>query len=254
MVVGHRAIGTGPVRVLFIHGWFSDSSVYDPLLSALDPSIFTCVLIDFRGYGKSANVSGNYTVAEIAADAFEVADSLGWSSFHVVGHSMGGKVGQQMLAAQPARIKKAVLLTPVPASGVPFDDETLSLFQAATHSLEARAGIIGHSAGDRLPKFWSMSLARESVDRSNDQAFASYFRDWSGTDFSNELTGAATPTLVLVGEHDPGLTEDVMKATICCWMPNAKVEVVPNAGHYPMQEVPLLTAARIQAFLSEGRS
>jgi pimeloyl-ACP methyl ester carboxylesterase len=40
-----------------------------------------------------------------------------------------------------------------------------------------------------------------------------------------------------------------MKATYLAWYPNASLEVMPNAGHYPMDETPVALATSIEAFL-----
>jgi pimeloyl-ACP methyl ester carboxylesterase len=54
---------------------------------------------------------------------------------------------------------------------------------------------------------------------------------------------------VIVGEHDGALTPDVMKATYMAYYPNAELEVMGNAGHYPMDETPIALATSIEAFL-----
>jgi len=70
----------------------------------IDAGSFTYVLMDQRGYGDSRTADGACTVEEIAADAIVLADSLGWENFSVVGHSMGGKVAQRLVADAPERV------------------------------------------------------------------------------------------------------------------------------------------------------
>jgi pimeloyl-ACP methyl ester carboxylesterase len=57
------------------------------------------------------------------------------------------------------------------------------------------------------------------------------------------------PVKVIVGAHDGALTADVMTATYLAWYPNASLEVMANAGHYPMNETPVALATSIEAFL-----
>ena len=54
---------------------------------------------------------------------------------------------------------------------------------------------------------------------------------------------------VIVGAHDPALSADVMKSTYLAWYPNARMEVMENAGHYPMHETPVALATSIEKFL-----
>ena len=55
---------------------------------------------------------------------------------------------------------------------------------------------------------------------------------------------------VIVGEHDPAITADVMKDTYLAWYENAELETLRNAGHYPMQEAPVYLAAVIDKFMT----
>lgn len=89
-MVWHTTIGSGPTKVVVIHGWFWDHRVFGPIFDCLDGNRYTFAFIDIRGYGNSRHVSGEYSIGEVAADAIPLADQLGWHQFHVVGRSMGG--------------------------------------------------------------------------------------------------------------------------------------------------------------------
>jgi len=54
---------------------------------------------------------------------------------------------------------------------------------------------------------------------------------------------------VIVGANDPALNADVKKATYLKWYPIATMEVMENAGHYPMNETPVALATAIETFL-----
>src|SRR5919202_5987891 len=128
-MIGHTLHGHGPVRVIALHGWLGDGSVFAPMLPAVDPERFTVAFLDYRGYGASKAIAGEYTLAEIAADAVALADALGWPCFHVLGHSMGGVAALRLaLDAGADRVRRILAVTPVPASGVPFEGDALALF------------------------------------------------------------------------------------------------------------------------------
>src|SRR5258708_15063554 len=115
-MVWHKTIGNGPTKVIVIHGWFWDHGVFTPIFDCLDTASHTYAFVDIRGYGNSRNVSGEYTIGEVAADAIPLADQLGWREFHVVGHFMGSKAAQQgaMDALSPSNAAGAG--TPRPCS------------------------------------------------------------------------------------------------------------------------------------------
>jgi pimeloyl-ACP methyl ester carboxylesterase len=249
MTIGHRTLGHGPHHVLALHGWFGDETCFDPLRDALTLDEFTYAFMACRGYGLSRQQRGEYTMKEIAADAAALADALEWESFSLIGHSMGGMAVQRVLADVPKRVAKLVAVTPVPASGMPFDPESWKLFEGAARSLDNRRGIIDFSTGGRLSKAWIDRVARYSAETATVEAFASYLHAWAKTDFHAEIAGLPTPVKVIVGAHDQAVTEEAMKATYLAWYPNAELEVMANAGHYPMNETPIALATSIEAFL-----
>ncbi|MCA9690775.1 MAG: alpha/beta hydrolase [Nannocystaceae bacterium] len=249
MTIGHTIVGSGERRVIVLHGWFGDYSVFEPMLPYLDTTAFSYAFMDYRGYGKSRFQAGEHTMKEIAGDAIALADHLGWERFAVVGHSMGGMAVQRVAVDASARVLGGVAITPVPASGVPFDEGGWALFSGAADDDGNRRTILDVTTGQRLSGAWLDWMVRRSREVTTRDAFADYFVAWAKTDFVAEANGLTTPLLVLPGEHDPALTVDVMKQTFLAWYPNARMEVLANAGHYPMQETPVRLATVIEAFL-----
>lgn len=249
MTIGHRVVGHGPLRVLALHGWFGDETCFDPMRDGLSLDEFTYAFMACRGYGLSRQQRGEYTMKEISTDAIDLADALEWESFSLLGHSMGGMAAQRVLADAASRVEKIVAVTPVPASGVPFDADSWGLFEGAARSLDNRRGIIDFSTGGRLSKAWVDRIARYSAETATVEAFAAYLQAWAKTDFHQEIIGNPVPIKIIVGAHDQALTEDAMRGTYLAWYPHAELEVMENAGHYPMNETPVALATSIEAFL-----
>lgn len=250
MANSHVQIGKGPHKVIALHGWFGSASGWGGFPAAVDHERFSYAFMDDRGYGASKATRGRYTMEEIAADALALADALGWQRFSLIGHSMGGKAVQQVLADAPQRVQKLVGVTPVPASGVPFDEQGWKLFSSAAKSAASRKGIIDFTTGNRLSSAWLDKMVQHSLEHSSEEAFAAYLEAWAKGDFSARIRGNPVPVLVIVGEHDAALTADAMRATWLAWYPNAKLEVMPNAGHYPMDETPVALATSVERFLA----
>ena len=120
-ILGHSHYGQGREKVMVFHDWMGDSANYEPLIPYLDPRPYTYVFADVRGYGKSRHLAGDYSVDEVAADAFRLADKLDWHRFHLIGHSMTGMVVQRMAlddwTSGAKRLKRVVAITPVSADG-----------------------------------------------------------------------------------------------------------------------------------------
>jgi pimeloyl-ACP methyl ester carboxylesterase len=253
MAIGHRIVGNGPERVIVLHGWLADHTAFEPMFPALDTEKFSYAFLDYRGYGRSKEMAGQHTIEEIGRDALELADHLGWDRFHVWGHSMGGSAAQWLVAKAQARVKSAVLLTPVPASGVPMEGEQLALFENAADTPQNRGIIIMFTTGNRHSAAWERSMIATSLATTTRDAFAHYFDAWSRTNFVAEVQGLPTPIKVLPGEHDPALSTEVLQQTIMQWFPNAELEVLRNAGHYPMIEIPINLARICEDFMERHR-
>ena len=116
MILGHRLYGKGPEGVVLFNDWLADSTSWDPTLPYLDEDAFTYALVDLRGYGKSLDLTGEYTAAEAAGDTFALADHLGGERFHDVGYSMTGMVVERMGVDGGDRLKSIVAVGPVSAA------------------------------------------------------------------------------------------------------------------------------------------
>ncbi|MFG2714455.1 alpha/beta fold hydrolase [Streptomyces goshikiensis] len=249
MAIAHRRIGTGPVRVIVLHDWFGTSANWGSVLDYLDPGEFSYVFPDYRGYGDRRDVAGRYDVPEIAGDVLELADQLGWDTFSLIGHSMGGKVAQQVLVLAPERIERLVGINPVPAGPYEMDDAAHALFHGAAASADNRRAILDLVTGNRAGRRWLDRMVAHSLEVSRPEAFAAYLASWQPLDLSDAVKGNTVPVLVLVGEYDLALTADVMRATWQVWYPNCRVRPLPGAGHYPPHETPVAFVAETEAFL-----
>lgn len=247
--LSYTQLGKGSRKVMVLHGWFGDQTFFNTLENILDLETYTYVIPSYRGYGGSKHLTGNYDMAEISADVLALADRLGWDTFSLVGHSMGGMAAQRVLADAPGRVEKIIALTPVPASGTPLDEDGQALFGGAAENIDNRQAIIAFTTGNRLTETWVQQMAQYSVETSTKVAFHGYMNAWTKTDFHQEIKGNTVSMKVIVGAHDPALSAEVMNATYMQWYPNATLEVMDNAGHYPVSETPIAFVTVMEAFL-----
>lgn len=109
----HRSAGrTG---ILLIHGNSSCKEVFAGQLKDLIKTDLSIVVPDLPGHGESDNSrrpSTTYSFPGYALALSRLMRSLGYSSFHVMGWSLGGHIGIEMLASDPA--VRSLLITGTP--------------------------------------------------------------------------------------------------------------------------------------------
>ncbi|WP_369033978.1 alpha/beta fold hydrolase [Streptomyces adonidis] len=248
MTIVQDVRGTGPTAIAVLSGWFGRDSLYDSMLAGIDLDAFTLALVDYRGYGPRKAVEGAYDLAEICEDVIAGVDELGWGSFGLLAHSMAGPAAALVASAVPDRVTGYLGVSPVPPSGVPFDEQTRELFASAAGSTDVRAGIIDLSTGHRCPPAWVNGLARRSAEEARPDAFAKYLDAWADADVEEQFRGLDIPIRVIVGENDLALTRELVDATFVKLQPSTEAVTFANCGHYAMVEAPLALAASIQEF------
>ncbi len=107
-----RAINHSPTekkqRILCIHGWLDNANSFYPLLPLIKNA--DVVAIDLPGHGHSDHLSSIYTVAEFAHIVLTTAAALGWNTFTLMGHSLGGCIAPFSVVAAPGKIEKLILI------------------------------------------------------------------------------------------------------------------------------------------------
>jgi pimeloyl-ACP methyl ester carboxylesterase len=252
--IAHKQIGSGKEKVLVMHNWMGDSTSYDAMLPYLNTDDYTYVFVDLRGYGRSKDMRGIFSVEEASADAINLINSLGWNKFHLIGHSMSGMIVQKMVVDNPSRVKSVIAITPVPACGSPGPKEMMDFLESAALNNDVAAmQCIDTLTSNRYTKAFAMKMVKDPRQWSSSEARLGYLHMFSHTDFSESVKGLPTPMLVLFGEHDFEGSEAFMRNTFMKWYPNAQTECCKASGHYPMIETPIALVAMIEKFLSEHK-
>lgn len=81
--------------VLMLHGYPETNNIYKKLLSDLSEKGYYCVAPNLRGYSRGARPRGkrHYKLQYLVQDIADMAKSLGYNRFHLVGHDWGAVIG-----------------------------------------------------------------------------------------------------------------------------------------------------------------
>ena len=116
--------GSGP-GLLLLHG-FPQSKAQWATIAPLLAEHFSVVCMDLRGYGDSSKPAcapdySNYSFRAMAEDGVAVMASLGFETFHAVGHDRGGRAGHRMALDHAQRVTKLAVLDIVPTYAMFMD-------------------------------------------------------------------------------------------------------------------------------------
>ncbi len=109
-IAGLRSGAPGAAKVLALHGWLDNAASFLPLAAQL-PQL-DLVMLDLPGHGRSAHLppGADYNLLVTVNAVLDVADSLGWERFALLGHSMGAGIGSILAASLPQRIERLVAI------------------------------------------------------------------------------------------------------------------------------------------------
>eukprot|EP00931_Biecheleriopsis_adriatica_P100901 TRINITY_DN76137_c0_g1_i1.p1 TRINITY_DN76137_c0_g1~~TRINITY_DN76137_c0_g1_i1.p1 ORF type:complete len:337 (+),score=46.69 TRINITY_DN76137_c0_g1_i1:95-1105(+) len=112
--INYHAFGSGPEFVVLVngfmmtyHGWSQQVEFFTKPENA---AVYTTLVFDNRGVGRSSPITGPCNVSTLALDVLALLTALKWEQFHLVGISMGGMISLEMAARAPERLKSLVLM------------------------------------------------------------------------------------------------------------------------------------------------
>lgn len=242
-------VGQGPLKVLWLHGWFGHAHAWGPMVPCLNTALFTHAFMDWRGYGSRRTVLGRMDIAEMAEDALAAANHLGWTQFAVVAHDVGALAALQLMPMAAQRVRRWVAIAPVPPSGLALRGADAAFFAGAATQIDVRRNLLGLATGKRLAGPWLERMVNQPTEAANSAAFAAYFKACLGETMARCWVSSSAPLQVIAGEFDGLVPEGLLRQTWLAAHPEAQWEVLRNSGHFPMEEVPVLLAATIEQFL-----
>jgi len=259
-----RAGGSGPAVVL-LHGYGETGDMWSPLAAMLVKS-HTVIVPDLRGMGSSARPTGGYDKKTQGHDIAGVLKALNIEHAALVTHDIGNMVGYALAAQYPGLITRFVIIdAPLPGVG-PWDEIVRShaLWHFSFWGPDAERLVQGRER-IYLDRFWNeFSADPKSFDEvSRDHYARIYSRpgamhagfeqfkafDQDATDNKTFLAQGKLPMpiLALGGEKSFGLTMAVVMRAVAT---NVEEGVVPQSGHWVMEENPQATIKLITDFLA----
>jgi 2-succinyl-6-hydroxy-2,4-cyclohexadiene-1-carboxylate synthase len=242
-----------------LHGFTGSAETWDAIRSQLE-SRFRIIAIDLPGHGKSSAPAdpARYSLARFADDLSRVLDAFNVEHASVFGYSMGGRAALRFAIGHPDRV--ASLMLESTSSG--FHDE--SARQQRIEADETLAALIERDGVESFVARWEslpMWSSQSSLGDSGRARLRAQRLANSAVGLANSLLGAGAGvdspvldraggitarTLILAGELDTQYIEHGKR--LAAAIPDARLEIIPDAGHAIHLEQPDAVIRYITAF------
>ena len=239
------------IPIVLSNSLFSRLEMWDPQIGALTEAGYRVLRYDARGHGRSEVTQGPYSIEMLADDLACLLDAVGWESAHVCGLSMGGMVGQMMGTRHPERVRSLILCDTSAYMGA----EEVWEPRVQTGLAEGVEGLVESSVSrwftpesmKRIPE--EVEKVRAMIRSTPLAGFIGCCRAFQGFDHREANRSITAPTLVIVGDRDPG-TPPSHARVIQEAVPGAELEIIEDAAHLTNIEAPERFNAVVVGFLS----
>jgi esterase len=198
----------------------------------------TIITLDLRNHGDSPHLKG-MSYREMYEDVIKIAQTENIKSFHLLGHSMGGKVAMQLSLAHPELVESLIVVDIAPK---PYPLWHQELFQAVmsapVETVKSRKELDEHlktAIEDRAER----SFMLKNIKRNDDGAYS-----WKPNlkeisrgylkiaGFTTALSQYSKATLFIKGENSPYI-QDSDTTLIESLFPDSTITTIKNSGHLP---------------------
>ncbi len=251
-------VGEGPPVVL-LHGFASSIENWTTVMPRLVKD-HRVIAIDLRGFGWTDRPVADYSPAAQAKLLKAVLDERGVGKASIVAHSWGSSVALAFALAYPQQVDRLALY-----DAWVYDSQLPSMFHMARAKGlgEVLFGLFySERSEDRLTLgFYNPDIVTEQLAEDVERAFerpgtrAAALEAVRGMRFDEMETQYRTitvPTLLLWGREDV-VTPVSIGEKLVRQLPNAKLNVYPRCGHFPMLEAVSESTRDLQAFLGANR-
>jgi pimeloyl-ACP methyl ester carboxylesterase len=261
-----RVGGRGPAVVL-LHGFGNTGDMWAPLAATLAKD-HTVIVPDLRGMGLSAHPDTGYTKKNQGVDVAGVLDYLKIEKADLVTHDIGNMVGYALAAQYPSRVTRWVAMdAPLPGIG-DWDNITRDphlwhfnfrgpdverlvkgreriYLDRFYNELSANPAAIDEATRNHYAKLYARPQAMHDAF----EQFGAFAQDAVDNKALLAKTGKLDVPVLAVGAEKSFNT--AMADNIRFVATNVTGAVIPNSGHWLMEEQPAVTVATIRDFLEK---
>jgi len=238
--------------VTLSHSLATNLSMWDPQIAALT-SRYRVLRYDTRGHGGTEAPEGPYTLDQLAEDVRALLQVLKIARTHFIGLSMGGFIGQILGLKYPKMLGSLILCdttSRVPPEAKPTWDERIRV--ARTQGMEPHVEPTisrWFTAPFREKRPEVVDPVRAMIRATSPRGYVGCCQAIATLDLTDRLHSITVPTLIIVGEDDPG-TPVAASRTIHERIKGSELVILKTAMHLSNLEQPEAFNRAVGTFLA----
>lgn len=237
-LISYGTLGKGEKSLIFLHGWRSNKEAWSPVAALMKSAGFRIFFIDLPGFGASETPKNPYTLHNYAETVRVFIQKLNLENCVIIGHSFGARVAIKFAAENPNLLQKLVL---VGSGGAQPWWRNASILIAKI----IRPFFMPYFMAPLRIRFY------RAIDA--DDYIATPQLQKTLVNIINEnldplLPRIQTETLVIWGDKDTIAPISYGKRMARA-IPNARLKIIKDAGHYCFQDAPQKFVSLLTKFL-----
>ncbi|SHG78376.1 alpha/beta fold hydrolase [Marivita hallyeonensis] len=226
--------------LVLVHGFMGGSRQWKGQKTAFEHA-FDVVAVDLPGFGQNADVSAPERIRDYANWVLDHLDATGADRFHLLGHSMGGMIAQEIATVAPERVDRLVLYGTGAAGVLPGRFEPIQTSKSRAHSdgpkkTARRIAATWFLEGETAPAYEDCAAIAERSSLQAIFAGLDAMESWCGI---SELPRIRANTLVIWGDRDRTYGWNQIER-LWTSIDRTSLAVIPNCAHAAHLEKPAI--------------
>ncbi len=239
--------GKGKITLVFLHYFGGSSNSWSGVINVLKNN-FTCIAIDFRGFGNSPAPEKQLSVRDNAKDVLDLIQALKLKKYVLIGHSMGGKIALSVASEKPLGLASLILIAPSPPTPERTNNKARKILMDVFGDRIAIEKLIIKITSKLLTDLAFEETVKDHLQVSK-IAWNAWIEKGSQENISSVIKNSVVPVFVISGASDANFSTNFLRKEFVKYFPTAKFKELSDVGHLLPVEVPLEVAKLIQEYI-----
>lgn len=230
--------------VVYVHG---NNASYKWFTRSMEVPGLRTIALDLPNFGRSGRID-SFEMSTYGEYVSAFIEEVAGGPVVLVGHSLGGAVAMSVACTRPELVDRLMLVNSSPVEGLFTPPERYPFLEALRANEDQYRAALRATAPTLSDDAWFDELFADAY-RMNDGAVIGHAETLANADFREQASNYHGPVVVVRGEQDMLITEEMSKRTADAF--NGRLRQLPGVGHSVMAEDPQLFISVLVEFIGQ---